>query len=91
MALGQALSVGCNTSLYSLKLDFNPLLGSEGAAALCRGLRTNSSLKQLHLPYCDLGPDAGAPLGEMLSFTKLKLTVLNLQVRRAAGRDVHVT
>lgn len=80
MALGQALSVGCNKSLLSLKLDYNPSLGSEGVAALCRGLRTNSSLKQLHLPYCDLGVDSGAPLGEMLSYSKLQLAVLNLQV-----------
>ncbi|CAM9861997.1 unnamed protein product [Scytosiphon promiscuus] len=72
-ALGQSLSIGCNKSLLSLKLDYNPSLGSEGAAALCRGLRTNSSLKQLHLPYCGLGSDAGAPLGEMLSYTKLQL------------------
>lgn len=81
MALGQALSIGCNKSLLSLKLDYNPSLGSEGAAALCRGLRTNATLKQLHLPYCDLGMDAGAPLGEMLSYTKLQLAVLNLQVQ----------
>lgn len=79
-ALGQSLSIGCNKSLLSLKLDYNPSLGSEGTAALCRGLRTNSTLKQLHLPYCDLGPEAGAPLGEMLSYTKLQLAVLNLQV-----------
>lgn len=81
-ALGQSLSIGCNKSLLSLKLDYNPSLGSEGTAALCRGLRTNSSLKQLHLPYCDLGADAGAPLGEMLSYTKLQLAVLNLQVHK---------
>lgn len=81
-AVGQSLSIGCNKSLLSLKLDYNPSLGSEGAAALCRGLRTNSSLKQLHLPYCDLGADAGAPIGEMLSYTKLQLAVLNLQVEK---------
>ncbi|CAN0514017.1 unnamed protein product [Laminaria digitata] len=80
LALGQSLSIGCNKSLLSLKLDYNPSLGSEGTASLCRGLRTNSSLKQLHLPYCDLGADAGPPLGEMLSYTKLQLAVLNLQV-----------
>lgn len=80
MAIGQALSIGCNKSLLSLKLDYNPSLRSEGVAALCRGLRTNSTLKQLHLPYCNLDADAGAPLGEMLSYVKLQLAVLNLQV-----------
>lgn len=85
MALGQALSIGCNKSLLSLKLDYNPSLGSEGAGALCRGLRTNSTLKQLHLPYCNLGTDAGAPLGEMLSYAKLQLAVLNLQVGYRRG------
>ncbi|CAM9971492.1 unnamed protein product, partial [Choristocarpus tenellus] len=88
VAIGQALGVGCNKSLVTLKLDYNLSLGSEGVAALCRGLRTNSSLKQLHLPYCSLGGDSGAPLGEMLSSTHLQLAVLNLQGNRLEAEGV---
>lgn len=88
MALGQALSVGCNRSLLSLKLDYNSSLGDDGAGALCWGLRTNSSLKYLHLPYCNLGAESGAPLGEMLSYTKLQLATLNLQVGSREGNPL---
>ena len=56
------------------------MLGAEGVTALCLGLRTNGTLKQLHLPYCAIGPPGGAPLAEMLSYSKLALTTLNLQV-----------
>ena len=44
------------------QLDYNRDLGTEGVAALCKGLRTNSSLKQLHLPYCNLDSAVGQPL-----------------------------
>eukprot|EP00640_Fibrocapsa_japonica_P002235 CAMPEP_0113934316 /NCGR_PEP_ID=MMETSP1339-20121228/1651_1 /TAXON_ID=94617 /ORGANISM="Fibrocapsa japonica" /LENGTH=344 /DNA_ID=CAMNT_0000936063 /DNA_START=66 /DNA_END=1100 /DNA_ORIENTATION=+ /assembly_acc=CAM_ASM_000762 len=85
LALGNALSFGTNQSLMTLKLDYNISLGAEGTAALCRGLRTNSTLKQLHLPYCNLTGEAGAPLGEMLSYSRLALVVLNLQGNRLGG------
>ncbi|KAG5182219.1 leucine rich repeat protein [Tribonema minus] len=88
LALGQALAAGCNRSLLSLKLDYNQTLGSEGARALCRGLRTNATLRQLHLPYCGVGGDAGAALGEMLSYSKLQLAVLNLQGNRLGGEGL---
>lgn len=44
-ALGTALSFGNNKSLVNLKLDYNATIGHEGATLLCRGLRTNSTLK----------------------------------------------
>jgi hypothetical protein len=46
-ALGAALSLGNNLSLLTLKLDYNATLGAEGVVALCRGLRSNSTLKVL--------------------------------------------
>ncbi|CAM9998429.1 unnamed protein product, partial [Phaeothamnion confervicola] len=82
LALGNALSIGCNQSLLTLKLDYNPRLGSDGAAALCRGLRTNAMLRQLHLPYCGVGPEGGGALGEVLAYGRCHLTVLNLQGNR---------
>lgn len=86
--LGQSLMYGQNRSLRTLKLDYNLKLGSEGVAALCQGLRTNSTLKQLHLPYCNVGPEGGAPLGEMLSYRQSTLEVLNLQGNRLCGKGV---
>ncbi|GMI24158.1 hypothetical protein TeGR_g9572 [Tetraparma gracilis] len=48
-ALGRSLSCMMNRSLMTLVLDYNRELGSDGCAALCRGLRTNSTLKKLSL------------------------------------------
>ena len=44
-ALGTSLSYGHNLSLLTLKLDYNPTIGDEGVINLCKGLRTNSTLK----------------------------------------------
>ena len=57
--------------------------------ALCRGLRTNCTLKQLHMPYCGIGALGGAPLAEMLSYAKLTLTTLNLQGNQLGGTGIH--
>ena len=61
----------------------------EGVTALCRGLRTNCTLKQLHMPYCGIGALGGAPLAEMLSYAKLTLTTLNLQGNQLGGTGIH--
>jgi hypothetical protein len=37
--------MGANKSLLTLRLDNNPLIGSEGVADLAMGLRTNKFLK----------------------------------------------
>lgn len=88
LAIGKALSIGGNESLLTLRLDYNQGLGSEGVRALCRGLRTNSTLKQLHLPYCAIDEGGGAPLGEILSYSRLQITVLNLQGNRLGGAGI---
>ena len=36
-----------------------------GAVNLSKGLRTNSTLKQLHLSFCQLPPEAGLPIAEV--------------------------
>ena len=84
-ALGQSLMCGQNRSLLTLKLDYNSSLGSDGCRALCQGLRTNATLKQLHLCYCGLDEDAGAPLGEVLSYAKTTLQKLHLQGNKMRG------
>ena len=45
LALGTAFSTGGNTTVTSLKLDYNPRIGTEGLITLCDGLMTNSTLE----------------------------------------------
>ena len=44
-ALGDALMMGANRSLLTLRLDNNPAVSNEGVTELCMGLRTNKYLK----------------------------------------------
>jgi len=85
MALGAALGQGGNVSLLTLKLDYNTELGTAGVEYLCRGLRTNISLRQLHLAYCNVQADAGKYLGGVLSNQRSGLQVLNVQGNRING------
>lgn len=78
MALGRSLSVGMNTTLSSLVLDFNRTLLSDGVAALCRGLATNSTLKKLSLKHCGIDEKGGGPIAKMLLFKRLGLISLDL-------------
>ncbi len=84
-ALGQALSFGNNLSLLTLKLDYNSSFGTEGVVNLCRGLRTNRSLKQLHMQFCNITSDAGEPLAELCANSRSFLEVLNIGGNRLGG------
>lgn len=44
LALGEALMLGGNTSLMTLRLGHNTTMGTEGVTQLCKGLRTNHKL-----------------------------------------------
>jgi len=88
MALGQALAQGRNLSLLTLRLDYNPPMGADGVANLCRGLRTNMTLKQLHLNFCELPAAAGEPLGDLLANAKSGLEILTLSGNRLGGAGV---
>jgi len=71
-----------NVSLITLNLDHNTTLGTNGVAALCLGLRTNSTLKKLSLKYCNLDGESGGPLGEVLFNSQCGLNILDLQGNR---------
>lgn len=78
-ALGDALMLGANTTLTSLRLDFNPTIGDEGVRELARGLRTNRTLQQLTLSYCGITA-AGAPaLAEIIESPISGLVSLDLR------------
>ena len=80
-ALGAALDCapGKVNKIVSLKLDYNGTIGCEGAAALCLGLRSNTVLKQLHMPYCNIGPDGARAFAQAMSFPTTTTYLLNLQ------------
>jgi len=77
LAIGRSLCVGMNKTLAALVLDFNPL-GSNGMNALCKGLRTNSTLKRLSVRHCSIDEHGGKAVGEMLHFKKTALIALDL-------------
>lgn len=51
LALGEALMLGGNTSLMTLRLDHNAGMGTEGVIQLSKGLRTNHKLSVSCLSY----------------------------------------
>lgn len=67
LALGESLMLGANTSLMTLRLDNNPLMGDAGMHELAKGLRTNKTLKKLTVTYSDIGPLGGTSLAEALT------------------------
>lgn len=89
-ALGHSLSRWNNLSLLNLKIEFNPNFGSLGCINLCQGLRTNSTLKQLHLNYCGIDETAGAELANLLSNVRTSLEVLSLGGNSLRGRGIEL-
>ncbi|KAL9188584.1 hypothetical protein ACHAXT_006962 [Thalassiosira profunda] len=87
LALGRALCVGMNRTLVTLILDFNPL-GSNGVAALCKGLSTNSTLKKLSLKHCSIDDEGGRPIGDMLRFKRLAVISLDLTSNSLGGNGL---
>jgi Ran GTPase-activating protein (RanGAP) involved in mRNA processing and transport len=85
LALGIALSKGHNLSLLTLKLDFNTQLGNQGIANLCRGLRTNSTLYQLHVKFCGITAEGGQYIAEILSNARSQLQQLYLDGNKIGG------
>jgi hypothetical protein len=86
--LGRALEVGMNKTVTTLIMDFNAL-GSEGVAALCKGIATNSSLKVLSLKHCNIDSMGGDPISAMLTFKRLALTTLDLSGNRVGGMGLN--
>lgn len=89
-ALGQALMLGANSTLEILRLDLNPGIGDAGVAQLCRGLRTNRSLKRLTLGYCGVGPDGAAALASVLESPLCGLEKLDLMGNALGSEGLHM-
>jgi hypothetical protein len=87
-SLGSALSNGGNQSLLTLKFLYDPTIGSEGCAQLCRGLRTNRTLKRLELGYCGIDAEGARSLGEVIGFQLCGLNRLNLMGNLLGGEGL---
>ena len=92
IGLGSDPSLSLQHNFYSflytqatLVLDFNRTLGSEGVIALCKGLRTNSTLKKLSLKHCNIDERGGTPIAEMLQFKRLALISLDVTSNSLGG------
>lgn len=85
LALGRSLCVGMNRTLATLVLDFNKTLGSDGVEALCKGLKTNSTLKKLSLRYCGMDKRSGKPIADVLRFKRTALIFLELSNNQLGG------
>lgn len=88
-ALGTALSYGNNLSLLTLKLNYNTEIGTLGIINLCKGLRTNCTLKQLHLQACGIGPDGGTYLADVLAYSRSNIEVFNISSNKLGGQGFY--
>ena len=75
-------------SLIKLNLDYNSMIGSNGVAAIAKGLCTNSTLKQLSLRYCNIDEDGGVPFNQILSAPKTAITTIDLTGNRLGGKGL---
>ena len=56
-----------------------------GVANLCKGLRTNMTLKQLHMQFCNITHEGGRYIAELLANSRSALEVINLNGNRLGG------
>ncbi len=56
-----------------------------GVGNLCKGLRTNMTLKQLYLQFCNITSDGGQHIAELLANSRSALEVVNLNGNRLGG------
>ncbi len=85
-ALGASLVLGACASLQYLCVDLNPALGDAGVHGLCRGLRSNNTLKRLSLSGCGLGPDGAEDVAAVVGAPTCMLESIDL-----SGNDIGLT
>lgn len=76
--LGRTFGPLGNKTINRLVLDYNRF-GTPGIQKLSLGLSQNSSLRQLSLRYCGIGPDGGQNIAHILIFVRSALEVLELR------------
>ena len=86
-AIGRALSCGMNQSIMTLNLDCNLKLG-QGIFALCDGLKSNSSLKNLSFKRCGIDSNGAGAISKVLNYTRTQLKVLDLTGNQIKGEGL---
>lgn len=74
-----------NKTLLTLNLDYNTTLGSDGLAALSRGLRVNSTLQNLSLRFCGIDEHGGQYVSNILAFSKTCIASINMEGNQLGG------
>ena len=90
-ALGAALDcVGepGPSKVVALDLANNEMIGDEGAEALCLGLRSNTVLKRLHLPFCNVGAAGARAIAQAICMPTGKLEHLMLTGNRLGAEGL---
>ncbi len=57
-------------------------------ANLCRGLRTNITLRQLHMSFCNITGEAGVDISDLVSNARTALELLNLTGNKLGGHGL---
>ena len=77
--------IGC-WHIIIISSDLPPSASSSpGSNFLCRGLRNNSTLKQLHISYCGITYEGGQAISDLLENARSGLELLNLTGNRLGG------
>ncbi|ETN24847.1 hypothetical protein PPTG_01028 [Phytophthora nicotianae INRA-310] len=88
-ALADVLSLQRAPGVLTLNLDYNLEIGDAGINVLVDGLFNNSALKQLHLDYCDVGPNGCIKLAQLISLPMCAIEVLSLNGNNIEGEGLH--
>ena len=76
--IGNIFGPGSRNFISKLKIDYNEI-GDKGLEKLAVGLRTNTTLSQLSLGYCNITSEGARFLLEIVINQKTQLKELNLQ------------
>ncbi|KAF4040471.1 Leucine Rich repeat [Phytophthora infestans] len=88
-ALADVLSLQKVPGLLTLNLDYNLEIGDAGVNVLIDGLFSNTTLKQLHLDYCNVGPNGCIKLAQLISLPTCAIEVLSLNGNNVGGEGLH--
>ena len=85
--LGDELARSAAHHLQVLRLDHNGF-GTAGLEGLLAGLRHAPGLRTLSVSYCDIGPDGGEVLADMLASKRVDLRMLSVEGNRLGSVGV---
>lgn len=87
--LANVFGPGSRNFISKLKIDYNDI-GDKGMQTLSSGLRSNITLIELSLAYCNIGQDSARSLLEIVINQKTQLKSLNLQGNHLRNHGVTI-